>query len=54
MACLNASLLILHFRNWYYGEKKIKSANNEAENHSYFAGIEVFAIFLDFAGDNVF
>lgn len=24
-------------RNWYYGEKKIKSANNEAENHSYFA-----------------
>ncbi|XP_052550347.1 uncharacterized protein LOC128086117 isoform X1 [Tympanuchus pallidicinctus] len=24
-------------RNWYYGEKKIKSTNNEAENHSYFA-----------------
>ncbi|XP_021246392.1 uncharacterized protein LOC110395819 isoform X1 [Numida meleagris] len=24
-------------RNWYYGEKKIKSADSEAENHSYFA-----------------
>ncbi|EOB02540.1 hypothetical protein Anapl_11604, partial [Anas platyrhynchos] len=35
--CLNAGLLILHFRNWYFGEKKIKSANTEAENHSYFA-----------------
>uniref|UniRef100_A0A803XZZ9 Hemimethylated DNA-binding domain-containing protein n=1 Tax=Meleagris gallopavo TaxID=9103 RepID=A0A803XZZ9_MELGA len=24
-------------RNWYYGGKKIESANNEAENRSYFA-----------------
>ncbi|NXL89828.1 FBX21 protein, partial [Alectura lathami] len=24
-------------RSWYYGEKKIRSANNEAEKHSYFA-----------------
>ncbi|XP_074675824.1 uncharacterized protein LOC141921290 isoform X3 [Strix aluco] len=24
-------------RNWYYGEKKTKSGNSEAETHSYFA-----------------
>uniref|UniRef100_A0A8B9E3N7 Hemimethylated DNA-binding domain-containing protein n=1 Tax=Anser cygnoides TaxID=8845 RepID=A0A8B9E3N7_ANSCY len=30
-------LWLLKTRNWYFGEKKIKSANNEAENHSYFA-----------------
>ncbi|CAM9911588.1 unnamed protein product [Bubo scandiacus] len=35
--CLSVGLLILHFRNWYYGEKKTKSGNNEAETHSYFA-----------------
>ncbi|NWY55878.1 FBX21 protein, partial [Chionis minor] len=35
--CLNVGLLILHFRNWYYGEKKTKIGDNEAENHSYFA-----------------
>ncbi|KFQ30136.1 hypothetical protein N331_11090, partial [Merops nubicus] len=34
--CLNVGLLILHFRNWYYGEKKTKSGDNEAETHSYF------------------
>ncbi|NXN44281.1 FBX21 protein, partial [Rhinoptilus africanus] len=35
--CLNVGLLILHFRNWYYGEKKTKIGDNEAETHSYFA-----------------
>ncbi|NXP74764.1 FBX21 protein, partial [Ramphastos sulfuratus] len=35
--CLNVGLLILHFRNWYYGEKKAKSGDAEAETHSYFA-----------------
>ncbi|XP_012953337.2 F-box only protein 21 isoform X1 [Anas platyrhynchos] len=30
-------LWLLKTRNWYFGEKKIKSANTEAENHSYFA-----------------
>ncbi|KFV90879.1 hypothetical protein N326_10855, partial [Eurypyga helias] len=34
--CLNAGLLILHFRNWYYGEKT-KIGDSEAETHSYFA-----------------
>ncbi|NXQ80617.1 FBX21 protein, partial [Nyctibius grandis] len=34
---LNVGLLILHFRNWYYGEKKTKTGDNEAETHSYFA-----------------
>ncbi|NXC67265.1 FBX21 protein, partial [Anhinga anhinga] len=34
---LNVGLLILHFRNWYYGEKKTKIGDNEAETHSYFA-----------------
>ncbi|NXN25681.1 FBX21 protein, partial [Nycticryphes semicollaris] len=35
--CLNAGLLILRFRNWYYGEKETKIGDNEAETHSYFA-----------------
>ncbi|NXS55993.1 FBX21 protein, partial [Brachypteracias leptosomus] len=35
--CLNVGLLISHFRSWYYGEKKTKSGDNEAEIHSYFA-----------------
>ncbi|KAF1668659.1 F-box only protein 21, partial [Aptenodytes patagonicus] len=35
--CLNVGLLILHFRSWYYGEKKTKIGNSEAETHSYFA-----------------
>ncbi|NXG51597.1 FBX21 protein, partial [Psilopogon haemacephalus] len=35
--CLIVELLILHFRNWYYGEKKAKSGDTEAETHSYFA-----------------
>ncbi|NXT92827.1 FBX21 protein, partial [Anhinga rufa] len=35
--CLNVGLLIFHFRNWYYGEKKTKIGDNEAETHSYFA-----------------
>ncbi|NXP30578.1 FBX21 protein, partial [Leiothrix lutea] len=30
-------LLILHFRNWYYGENKTESGDNEAKPHSYFA-----------------
>ncbi|NXY14980.1 FBX21 protein, partial [Atrichornis clamosus] len=34
--CFYIELLILHFRNWYYGEKKIKS-DDEAKPHSYFA-----------------
>ncbi|NXC11628.1 FBX21 protein, partial [Orthonyx spaldingii] len=35
--CLYVELLILHFRNWYYGENKPKSRDNEAKPHSYFA-----------------
>ncbi|NWT55228.1 FBX21 protein, partial [Erythrocercus mccallii] len=35
--CLYVELLILHFRNWYYGENKTKSGHNEAKPHSYFA-----------------
>ncbi|NXA84478.1 FBX21 protein, partial [Thryothorus ludovicianus] len=35
--CLYVELLILHFRNWYYGENKTKSGDNEAKPHSYFA-----------------
>ncbi|KFV73311.1 hypothetical protein N307_12041, partial [Dryobates pubescens] len=35
--CLNVGLLILHFRNWYSGEKRAKSGDIEAETHSYFA-----------------
>ncbi|NXY28622.1 FBX21 protein, partial [Pomatorhinus ruficollis] len=35
--CLYVELLILHFRNWYYGENKTKSGDNEAKLHSYFA-----------------
>ncbi|NXU25729.1 FBX21 protein, partial [Thalassarche chlororhynchos] len=31
------NLLLLSSRNWYYGEKKTKIGNNEAETHSYFA-----------------
>ncbi|NXM64562.1 FBX21 protein, partial [Illadopsis cleaveri] len=34
---LNVELLILHFRNWYYGENKTKSGDNEGKPHSYFA-----------------
>ncbi|NXN85552.1 FBX21 protein, partial [Bombycilla garrulus] len=34
--CLYVELLILHFRNWYYGENKTKSGDNEAKPHSYF------------------
>ncbi|NWQ73130.1 FBX21 protein, partial [Columbina picui] len=34
---LNVVLFILHFRNWYHGEKKTKIGDNEAETHSYFA-----------------
>ncbi|KFQ82014.1 hypothetical protein N335_10909, partial [Phaethon lepturus] len=34
--CLNVGLLITHFRNWYYGEKKTKIGDNEAETHSDF------------------
>ncbi|NWR13229.1 FBX21 protein, partial [Paradoxornis webbianus] len=30
-------LLNLHFRNWYCGENKTKSGDNEAKPHSYFA-----------------
>ncbi|NWY99287.1 FBX21 protein, partial [Loxia curvirostra] len=33
--CLYVELLILHFRNWYYGENKTKNGNNEAKPHSY-------------------
>ncbi|NWU11426.1 FBX21 protein, partial [Cephalopterus ornatus] len=36
--CFKVGLLILHFRNWYYGEKKTESGDNEANPHSYFAG----------------
>ncbi|NXR84978.1 FBX21 protein, partial [Hypocryptadius cinnamomeus] len=35
--CLYVELLILHFRNWYYGEDKTKSGDNEAKSHSYLA-----------------
>ncbi|NXW45409.1 FBX21 protein, partial [Nyctiprogne leucopyga] len=35
--CFNVGLLILLFRNWYYGEKKTKIGDIEAETHSYFA-----------------
>ncbi|NXS36088.1 FBX21 protein, partial [Pomatostomus ruficeps] len=35
--CLYVELLILHFRNWYYGENKTKSGDNDAKPHSYFA-----------------
>ncbi|NXV70291.1 FBX21 protein, partial [Molothrus ater] len=35
--CLYVELLILHFRNWYYGENKTKSGANEAKLHSYLA-----------------
>ncbi|NXA01157.1 FBX21 protein, partial [Nesospiza acunhae] len=35
--CLYVELLILHFRNWYYGENKVKSGANEAKPHSYLA-----------------
>ncbi|NXL75728.1 FBX21 protein, partial [Leptocoma aspasia] len=31
------TLSILHFRNWYYGENKTKSGDNEAKPHSYLA-----------------
>ncbi|NXH48051.1 FBX21 protein, partial [Dicaeum eximium] len=31
------TLLILHFRNWYFGENKTKSGDNEAKPHSYLA-----------------
>ncbi|NWR98105.1 FBX21 protein, partial [Motacilla alba] len=34
---LYIELLILHFRNWYYGESKTKSSDNEAKTHSYLA-----------------
>ncbi|KFP73282.1 hypothetical protein N311_02584, partial [Apaloderma vittatum] len=34
---VNAGFLILHFRNWYYGEKKTKSGDNEVETYSYLA-----------------
>ncbi|NXA70295.1 FBX21 protein, partial [Mohoua ochrocephala] len=34
--CLYVELLILHFRNWYYGENKTNSGDNEAKPHSYF------------------
>ncbi|NWW02663.1 FBX21 protein, partial [Oreocharis arfaki] len=34
--CLDVELLILHFRNWYYGENKTESGDNEAKLHSYF------------------
>ncbi|NXQ28413.1 FBX21 protein, partial [Alaudala cheleensis] len=34
---LYAELLILPFRNWYYGENKTKSGDNEAKSHFYFA-----------------
>ncbi|NWZ44705.1 FBX21 protein, partial [Brachypodius atriceps] len=36
-SCLYVELLILHFRNWYYGENKTRSGDNEAKPHSYFA-----------------
>ncbi|NXO93002.1 FBX21 protein, partial [Certhia brachydactyla] len=35
--CLYAELLILHFRNWYYGKNKIKSSDSEAKPHFYFS-----------------
>ncbi|NXU96868.1 FBX21 protein, partial [Cettia cetti] len=35
--CLYVELLILHFRNWYYGENKTKSGENEGKPHSYFS-----------------
>ncbi|KFZ47301.1 hypothetical protein N321_01892, partial [Antrostomus carolinensis] len=35
--CFNIGLLILLFRYWYYGEKKAKIGDSEAESHSYFA-----------------
>ncbi|NXK92847.1 FBX21 protein, partial [Formicarius rufipectus] len=34
--CLNVGLLILHFRDWYYGEKQTKSDDNEVKPYSYF------------------
>ncbi|NWI91162.1 FBX21 protein, partial [Pitta sordida] len=37
LTCLDIGLLILHFRNRFYGEKKTKSGDNEANPHSYFA-----------------
>ncbi|NXM17988.1 FBX21 protein, partial [Ploceus nigricollis] len=30
-------LIIFHFRNWYYGENKTKSSDNEGKPHSYLA-----------------
>ncbi|KAJ7416345.1 hypothetical protein BTVI_35926 [Pitangus sulphuratus] len=38
-------------RNWYYGEKKTESGDNEANPHSYFAGIGVFSVLSDLACD---
>ncbi|NXX27859.1 FBX21 protein, partial [Nicator chloris] len=35
--CLYVELLILHFRNWYYGENRTKSGDNEAKPPSHFA-----------------
>ncbi|NWR13550.1 FBX21 protein, partial [Emberiza fucata] len=35
--CFYVELLIFHFRNWYYGENKVKSSANEAKPHSYLA-----------------
>ncbi|NWH31017.1 FBX21 protein, partial [Chloropsis hardwickii] len=35
--CLYVELLILYFRNWYYGENKTKNGDNEAKPHSYLA-----------------
>ncbi|NXT15067.1 FBX21 protein, partial [Prunella fulvescens] len=35
--CLYVELLILHFRNWYYGENKTKSGDNAAKPRSYLA-----------------
>ncbi|NWY71224.1 FBX21 protein, partial [Erithacus rubecula] len=35
--CLYVELLFSRFRNWYYGESKTKSGENEAKPHSYFA-----------------
>ncbi|NXI17796.1 FBX21 protein, partial [Irena cyanogastra] len=34
----NVELLILHFRNWYYGENKTRSRAHGAKPHSYLAG----------------
>lgn len=47
-------LLLLHFRNWYYGENKTRSGDNEAKSHSDFAGIEVFVMLLYFTHDIVY